>query len=262
MSKASSAVTRLQKVIAQAGLASRRKAEEMIRQGRVRVNGRLVTALGTTVDANRDVVVVDGRQLRPRAPMRYMILHKPPGCVTTMNDEKGRPTVFDLLKRQPVRLFPVGRLDFNTEGLLLLTNDGPLANRLLHPRYGTPRIYLVRVNGTVVERDLETMRRGVDLPDGRTLPAQVHVVRRSEKTCWLRMTLREGKTRQIHRMLERCGGYGVRKLQRVGLGSLTLAGLAQGQFRFLESFEVDRLYQVCGLGRTAACTPRRESADA
>ena len=244
------APTRLQKVIAQAGLASRRKAEELIRQGRVRVNGSLVTVLGTTVDANRDVVVVDGRRLRPRAPMRYMILHKPHGCVTTTHDEKGRPTVFNLFKRQPIRLFPVGRLDFNTEGLLLLTNDGPLANRLLHPRYGTPRVYMVRVNGTVVEKDLETMRRGVDLSDGRTLPAQVHVVRQSEKTCWLRVTLREGKTRQIHRMLERCGGYGIRKLQRVGLGPLTLADLAPGQFRYLESFEVDRLYQVCGLGKS------------
>ena len=252
MSKASPASTRLQKVIAQAGLASRRKAEEMIVQGRVRVNGHLVTALGTSVNANDDVVV-DGRRLRPRAPMRYVMLHKPSGCVTTTQDEKGRPTVFDLLKRhQPVRLFPVGRLDFNTEGLLLLTNDGPLANRLLHPRYGTPRVYLVRVNGTVAERDLETMRRGVDLPDGRTLPAQVHVVRRFEKTCWLRMTLREGKNRQVHRMLERCGGYGIRRLQRVGLGPLTLAGLAPGQFRFLESFEVDRLYQVCGLGKAAS----------
>ena len=252
MSRALPAYTRLQKVIAQAGLASRRKAEEMIRQGRVRVNGRLTTALGTTVDATRDVVVVDGHRLRPRAPMRYMILHKPSGCVTTTRDEKGRPTVFDLLKRQPVRLFPVGRLDFNTEGLLLLTNDGLLTNRLLHPRYGMPRIYLVRVNGTVAERDLETMRHGVDLPDGRTLPAQVHVVRRAEKTCWLRMTPREGKTRQVHRMLERCGGHGVRKLQRVGLGPLTLAGLAAGRFRFLEASEVDRLYQLCGLDKTAS----------
>ena len=252
MSRSSPAATRLQKVIAQAGLASRRKAEEMIRQGRVRVNGHSVTALGTTVDANRDVVVVDGRRLRPRAPMRYMILHKPAGCVTTVADEKGRPTVFDLLKRQPVRLFPVGRLDFNTEGLLLLTNDGPLANHLLHPRYGVPRVYLVRVNGALADRDLETMRHGVDLPDGKTLPAQVHVVRRSEKTCWLRITLREGKTRQIHRMLERCGNPGIRKLQRIGLGPLTLAGLAPGQFRFLESFEVNRLYQVCGLDKTAS----------
>lgn len=252
MSKASPASTRLQKVIAQAGLASRRKAEEMIVQGRVRVNGRLVTALGTSVDAS-DNVMVDGRRLRPRAPMRYLMLHKPSGCVTTTQDEKGRPTVFDLLKRyQPVRLFPVGRLDFNTEGLLLLTNDGQLANRLLHPRYGTPRVYLVRINGTVAEKDLETMRRGVDLPDGRTLPAQVHVVRRFEKTCWLRMTLREGKNRQVHRMLECCGGYGIRRLQRVGLGPLTLAGLAPGQFRFLESFEVDRLYQACGLGKGAS----------
>ena len=244
--------TRLQKIIAQAGLASRRKAEDMIRQGRVRVNGRTVTALGTTVDASHDVVAVDGRRLRPRAPMRYLILHKPAGCVTTAQDEKGRPTVFDLLKHQPVRLFPVGRLDFNTEGLLLLTNDGPLANRLLHPRYGMPRVYMVRVNGSVADRHLEAMRRGVDLPEGKTLPAQVQVVRQNDKTCWLRLTLREGKTRQIHRMLECCGGHSVRKLQRVGMGPLTLAGLAPGRFRFLESFEVDRLYQVCGLVKTVA----------
>ena len=252
MTRALPVATRLQKIIAQAGLASRRKAEEMIRQGRVRVNGRTVTTLGTTVDAGHDVIAVDGRRLRPRAPMRYLVLHKPAGCVTTADDEKGRPTVFDLLKHQTVRLFPVGRLDFNTEGLLLLTNDGPLANRLLHPRYGMPRVYLVRVNGTVADRDLETMRRGVDLPDGKTSPAQVQVVRRSEKTSWLRITLREGKKRQIHRMLESCGGHGVRKLQRVGLGPLTLAGLAPGRFRFLEEFEVDRLYQACGLGKTVA----------
>lgn len=250
MTRSLPATTRLQKIIAQAGLASRRKAEEMIRQGRVRVNGRTVTTLGTVVQAGQDVVAVDGRPLRTRAPMRYLVLHKPAGCVTTAYDDKGRPTVFDVLKRQPVRLFPVGRLDFNTEGLLLLTNDGPLANRLLHPRYRVPRVYLVRVDGTVADRHLETMRRGIDLPGGRTLPAQVQVVRRSDKTCWLRITLREGKTRQIHRMLEGCGGYGVRKLQRVGMGPLTLAGLAPGRFRALEPPEVDRLRQVCGLGKS------------
>ena len=252
MSRALPAATRLQKIIAQAGLASRRKAEEMIRQGRVRVNGRTVTTLGTLADAHRDVIAVDGRPLRTRAPMRYLLLHKPAGCVTTAVDDKGRPTVFDLLRHQTVRLFPVGRLDFNTEGLLLLTNDGPLANRLLHPRYGMPRVYLVRVNGTVADGHLETLRRGVDLADGKTLPAQVQVVRRSEKTSWLRMTLREGKTRQIHRMLESCGGYGVRKLQRVGMGPLTLAGLAAGRFRSLEPVEVDRLHQVCGLDKSVA----------
>ena len=251
MNRASPAATRLQKIIAQAGLASRRKAEEMIQQGRVRVNGHTVTTLGTVADAAQDIIAVDGRPLRARAPMRYLVLHKPAGCVTTADDDKGRPTVFDLLKHQPVRLFPVGRLDFNTEGLLLLTNDGPLANRLLHPRYGMPRVYLVRVNGTVADRHLETMRRGVELRDGRTSPAQVQVVRRSEKTCWLRMTLREGKTRQIHRMLENCGGYGVRKLRRIGMGPLTLAGLAPGQFRALEPAEVDRLHEVCGLGKSA-----------
>ncbi len=243
---------RLHKAIAQAGITSRRKAEALIVQGRVLVNGKRVTALGTTVEPATDVVVVDGKPLRWQAPLRYLLLHKPRGYVTTCADDQGRPTVFDLLKRQPGRLFPVGRLDVNSEGVLLLTNDGTLANRLLHPRYGIPRTYLVKIEEMMAPEDLERLRRGVVLDDGRTLPAQVEVTRRADKSCWLRMTLREGRPRQIHRMLQRCGGHGVKRLQRVAMGPLELGGLPPGASRMLEAFEVARLYRACRLEKVAS----------
>lgn len=243
---------RLHKVIAQAGVASRRQAEHLMLQGRVRVNGKTVTALGTTVDPETATVVVDGRPVPKHLPRHYILLHKPPGYITTCDDEAGRPTVFDLLKRIPTRLFPVGRLDYNSEGVLLLTNDGQLSNRLLHPRYGVPRTYLVKVQGLLSEPELDTLRRGVILDDGPTQPARVQVVRRGAQTCLLRMTLREGRHRQIHRMLQRCGGYTVKKLQRLAMGPLSLAGLPRGHHRVLEGFEVERLRRACGLHRMAS----------
>lgn len=243
---------RLHKVIAQAGITSRRKAEALIVQGRVLVNGKKVTTLGTTIDPTTAVVVVDGKPLRRQAPLRYILLHKPRGCVTTCADDQGRPTVFDLLKRQPVRLFPVGRLDVNSEGVLLLTNDGVLANRLLHPRYGIPRTYLIRIENTIAPEDLERLRHGVVLDDGKTIPAQVEIARRADKSSWLRMTLREGRPRQIHRMLQRCGGHGVKRLQRIAMGPLELANLPPGAARVLEPFEVARLYRACHLEQAAS----------
>jgi 23S rRNA pseudouridine2605 synthase len=216
---------------------SRRKAEALIVQGRVIVNGKKITTLGTMVDPTTDSVVVDGKPLRLQAPLRYVLLHKPRGYVTTCQDEQGRPTVFDLLKRQPVRLFPVGRLDVNSEGVLLLTNDGRLAHRLLHPRYGIPRTYLVHVDGVVSDDDLERLRSGVVLDDGKTLPAQVQITRRAGQSCWLRITLHEGRPQ---------------RLQRVAMGPLTLAGLPPGVARLLEAFEVTRLYQVCHLEKIAS----------
>lgn len=236
---------RLQKVIAQAGVTSRRKAEALIAQGRVSVNGHTVTKLGTTIDPASDNVVVDGRRLKPVVARQYILLHKPCGYVTTCDDDRGRPTVFELLTRQPARLFPVGRLDVNSEGVLLLTNDGELANWLLHPRYHIPRVYIVKVRGVITDHDVVRLRQGVVLDDGKTLPAQVHVLQRAEKTCRLRFTLYEGRHRQIHRMLERCGPYHVTRLQRVSMGPLTVRGLAPGHFRALETFEIARLRQAC-----------------
>ncbi len=243
---------RLHKVIAQAGVTSRRRAEGLIVQGRVIVNGKKITTLGSTVDPSTDVIVVDGKPLRGHAPLRYVLLHKPRGYITTCQDDQRRPTVLNLLKRQPVRIFPVGRLDFNSEGVLLLTNDGRLTNRLLHPRYAMPRTYVVRVDGVVSADSLDQLRRGVVLDDGRTLPAQVKMMRHADQSCWIRMTLHEGRPRQIHRMLQRCGGHGVKRLQRVAMGPLTLAGLLPGASRLLEEFEVARLYQACHLETMAS----------
>jgi 23S rRNA pseudouridine2605 synthase len=243
---------RLQKVIAQAGLASRRKAETLITQGCVSVNGRLVTTPGMMVDPAVDIVVVNGRRLARRTALIYMLLHKPRGYMTTCDDEQGRPTVFDLLKPQLTRLFPVGRLDCNSEGVLLLTNDGALANRLLHPRYRIARTYVVKIQGAITDEEVERLRRGVILEDGRTMPAQVQVTRRSDKSSVLRLTLYEGRHRQIHRMLQRCGGYTVKRLQRVAMGPLTLAGLPPGAARPLEPFEVSRLQRACQIQSVAS----------
>lgn len=243
---------RLQKVIAQAGVASRRKAEMLIARGYVTVNGQPVTAMGTTVDPAVDVVAVEGRRLPRHAPLLYVLLHKPRGYLTTCDDERGRRTVLDLLKRQPVRLFPVGRLDVNSEGLLLLTNDGRLANRLLHPRYRIPRIYLVKIQGVITDQEMEQLRRGVMLDDGKTLPARVQMLRQAGKSCWLRLTLYEGRQRQIHRMLQRCGGYSVKRLQRIAVGPLTLAGSVPGSYRVLKPFEVARLQRACRLEKAAS----------
>jgi pseudouridine synthase len=237
---------RLQKVIAQAGIASRRKAEQLISQGRVQVNGKIITTLGTQVDPKRDVVTVGGRRLSNHLPQAsYLLLNKPRGYITTCNDEQNRHTVLDLLKRKPGRLFPVGRLDVNSEGVLLLTNDGTLAHRLMHPSYHIPRTYLVKIQGVVADHEMERLRRGVYLEDGKTLPAQVEMVRKGDKTCSLRITLYEGRHRQIHRMLQRCGGYTVKRLQRTAMGPLSVSGLPVGGYRSLEPFEVKRLHQAC-----------------
>jgi pseudouridine synthase len=236
---------RLHKVIAQAGVASRRKAEALIAAGRVCVNGHTVTTLGTMVDPQEDTIVVNGRPLRPPVALHYLLLHKPKGYVSTCEDEQGRPTVLDLIKRPPARLFPVGRLDVNSEGVLLLTNDGVLANRLLHPRYHVPRVYMVKVQGVVPNAALTQLRQGVVLEDGKTLPIDVEMIRRVETNCTLRMTLYEGRHRQIHRMLEHCGPYRVKWLQRVAMGPLTLGDLPRGRVRRLEAFEVKRLQQAC-----------------
>lgn len=243
---------RLHKVIAQAGITSRRRAEGLIVQGRVRVNGKTMTTLGTLVDPHTDVIVVDGKPIQAQVPLRYVLLHKPRGYMTTCQDDQRRPTVLDLLKRQPARIYPVGRLDFNSEGVLLLTNDGRLTHRLLHPRYSIPRTYVVRIEGVIAPENVEQLRHGVVLEDGRTLPAQVQMLRHAEQSCWLRMTLREGRPRQIHRMLQRCGGHTVKRLQRVAMGPLTLAGLPPAASRLLEEFEVQRLYHACRLESLAS----------
>ena len=244
---------RLQKIIAQAGVASRRKAEHLITQGRVQVNGKVITTLGTQVDPKSDAVSVNGRPLLRHSPQAYYILlNKPRGYITTCNDEQNRLTVLDLLNRHPGRLFPVGRLDVNSEGALLLTNDGTLAYRLMHPRYRIPRTYMVKVQGLLADDEIEQLRRGVFLDGAKTQPARVDMVRRGDRTCWLRLTLYEGRHRQIHRMLRQCGGHTVKRLQRTAMGPVSISGLSLGHYRSLEPFELARLRHACRLNKASA----------
>lgn len=227
---------RLQKVLAHAGVASRRKAEEMIVAGRVRVNGDVVTELGTKVNPKRDVIQVDGRAIeKPEGPV-YVILNKPVGVLSAASDVRGRTTVVDLVKHRS-RLYPVGRLDLDSEGLILLTNDGALALRLAHPRYEHEKEYRVLVQGAPDEESLRRLREGVGLEGGRTRPARVWVESRAGDATWLRMVLREGRKRQIRRMLE-VVGYPVERLIRVRMGPLHLGDLKPGDYRSLTQREL------------------------
>lgn len=233
---------RLQKILSRAGIASRRAAEEMIRQGRVQVNGETVTRLGTTADPYRDRITVDGRLVDVTStPRLYFLLHKPVGVVSTLKDPQGRPTVRELLKGVRERVFPVGRLDYHSAGLLLLTNDGELAERLLHPRSQVPRTYHVKIAGYPTLEVLRTLRSGVRLTDGTlTAPARVRILRASERKTWLEMTLQEGRNREVRRMWEAVG-YEVEKLIRVRFGPLVLADLPPGGYRPLQPAEIRAL---------------------
>lgn len=233
----------MQKVLAAAGYGSRRACEELIRQGRVQVNGQVVTALGTRVDPNRDEISVDGRPIAAPEEKVYLILNKPPGYVSTAHDPWGRPTVLDLVPHQG-RLYPVGRLDVDSEGLLLLTNDGELTHRLTHPRYEHEKEYLVLVKGHPTDAVLSQLRQGVDLEEGRTAPAQVSRVRPGRVGCptppgttWLRIGLHEGRKRQIRRMCAAVG-HPVQRLIRVRMGPLRLGPLQPGQWRYVTQQEL------------------------
>lgn len=239
---------RLQKILADAGIASRRGAERLIRAGRVAVNGRTVAELGAHADPERDRIEVDGRELPRREPKRYFLLHKPPGYLTTREDPRGRPRVFDLLPDLGVRLHPVGRLDYDAEGLLLLTNDGALTYRLTHPRHAVRRVYHVCVDGRADPAILAALRRGVLLEDG---PARAEEARRLRSACsdrtWIALTLREGRYREVKRLC-RAVGLPVRRLIRVAYGPLRLGGLPGGAWRELTPREVAALVGAGGVG--------------
>jgi len=237
---------RLQKVMARAGVASRRRCEALIRAGRVKVNGTTVTRLGTKVSP-WDKIQVDGQDLVWREPKVYLLLNKPRGYLSTVHDPHGRATVIDLVKDVGVRVYPVGRLDLETEGLLLLTNDGELTHRLTHPRYKVPKTYLAVVQGAVPPEAINRLRRGVALEDGRTAPAQVKLLGSSRDTSTLEITIREGKKRQVRRMCQAVGHL-VISLRRTRVGFLTLKGLKKGRYRHLAPGEIRRLKQLAGSG--------------
>jgi pseudouridine synthase len=224
---------RLNAFLARAGVASRRRADELIRAGRVRVNGEPGEL--NTVVGSRDVVEVDGRSVE-RQPLAYVLLHKPAGVVTTASDPQGRPTVVGLVEHG-TRVVPVGRLDADTTGALLLTNDGPLAHRLAHPRYGVPKVYEAVVDGEPGEEELAALREGVTLEDGRTAPAEARVLRGDGGTTTLELTLHEGRKRQVKRMCEAVG-HPVLRLHRSRYAGLGVEGLEPGRWRELTAAEV------------------------
>ncbi|HWX54798.1 MAG TPA: pseudouridine synthase [Verrucomicrobiae bacterium] len=237
---------RLQKVMAAAGVASRRKAEELITQGRVTVNGQVVTTLGTKADLQRDHIKVDGKLLRGPERHIYLLLNKPKGYVTTVSDPEGRPTVMDLVKGVGGRIYPVGRLDYASEGLLVMTNDGELANKLTKASSHVPKTYLVKISGRPPEAEIDKLRHGIKIglrPElgrarirpVRTAPAQIRIVKEAANP-WYEITLTEGKNRQIRRMFEEIG-FHVEKIKRIRYGLLTL-DVEPGAFRELAPKEV------------------------
>jgi len=236
---------RIQKILSQAGISSRRAAEKMIAEGRIRVNGIVVTERGTKADFRRDEIRVDGRLICCEMERIYIVLHKPKGYVTTLHDPQGRPIVTDLIGGIPERLFPVGRLDYDSEGLLILTNDGEFSQRLQHPRYGLPKDYRVKVEGNLRRSELQNLEKGIDLPDGRFAPANVLLEKTNRGSAWLRLTLMDGRNRVIRRAFEALG-HPVCRLIRVAVGDVTLKAVPEGAWRMLTRSEVDRLLQQTG----------------
>ena len=259
---------RLQKILSQAGIASRRAAEQLIADGRVSVNGTTVTAMGTKADLGADDIRVDGRRIKAAERSRYILLNKPSGVVSTRSDPQRRRTVVDLLRGVHEYVYPVGRLDYDTEGLLLLTNDGDLAATLMHPRHGVDRTYEVKVAGMPDDDALMRLRTGIPLDGRRTLPAEVSVVNKGRPSAALGagrrqvgvllMTIREGRNRQVRRMCEAVG-HPVRELRRTRIGPIQDRRLKLGQWRELSDDEVNALRKSAAPSRPrAAASPRAE----
>ncbi len=240
---------RINKVLAQAGVSSRRGADALIREGRVTVNGQVVRELGAKIDPARDAIKVDGKRVHlPTGTKLYLMLHKPDGVVTTLNDPEGRPTVRDLLRGVRGRVFPVGRLDFHSEGLLLLTNDGDWANELMHPERGVAKVYRVKVRGTPGRATLARLSAGIRLDGRRTAPAQFRLAG-SGPNAWLVVTLYEGRKNQIRRMLKSVG-HPVSRLRRLSVGGVELGDLPAGRWRPLTGAELKRLRRAAREGPT------------
>jgi 23S rRNA pseudouridine2605 synthase len=236
---------RLQKILARAGVASRRKAEQLIVEGRVAVNGRVITELGSKADLSTDHIKVDGKLLRPPRRMVYLAFHKPRGVVTTVADPQGRPTVMDFIKGVKERVYPVGRLDYASEGLLLLTNDGEFANRATSAATHVPKVYLVKVNGALSPEQEEQFRAGLPLHGRKTAPAGLRLLRRAVNP-WYEVRLTEGRYHQIREMFQSFGRL-VEKIRRVKFGFLELGSLAPGEYRELTPREVERFRRILKL---------------
>ena len=239
---------RLQKILAHAGVASRREAEQWIVDGRVAVNGAVVRQLGARADPAKDSIKVDGRRIKVARGPLYFAMHKPPGVVTTLDDPEHRPDLKQFLRKlgEKKRVYPVGRLDFNSSGLLVLTNDGELAQRLMHPRFGVNKVYHVKLSSCPRPDDLARLREGIRLEDGITAPARGRILQKLKKNAWIEIELHEGRKREVRRMFLALG-YFVEKLVRVRIGSVSLGRLAPGELRPLTNAEVRELKRSVGL---------------
>lgn len=231
---------RLQKIIARSGIASRRGAEKMIREGRVSVNQHTVIELGTKADERKDEIRIDGKLIATDALHIYLMLHKPGGFVTTLKDPQGRPIVTDLIKGIPERLFPVGRLDYESEGLLLLTNDGEFAYRVQHPKFEISKTYMVKIKGALSREEMEILKEGVQLQDGFVRPLGISTVKKNKKSSWIEITISEGKNRVVRRFFESIERP-VTRLVRIAISDVKLGTLRPGEFRYLREKEIKRL---------------------
>jgi pseudouridine synthase len=233
---------RLQKYMASAGVASRRKCEKLISDGKVKVNGKVSKLLGVKIDPNIDSVEVDGKKITYAPEKTYVILNKPLNCVSTVSDPQGRKTVLDYVKGINKRIYPVGRLDYDTEGLLLLTDDGELTYKLTHPKHEITKTYIAQVTKCPDSSGLEKLRNGIQLEDGLTAPAQIKIIKMNQ-SCWLSIVIHEGRNRQVRRMLKAVG-CDVLFLKREKIGKLTLGKLQPGNWRFLSESEINYLKSI------------------
>ena len=257
-------MVRLQKIIAGSGISSRRKAEEYIRHGLVTVNGETVMTLGTKVDPLHDHIKVNGRHLKSTLPDMFVMLNKPVGYLSTLHDPDGRPTIKQLMPKPSLRLFPVGRLDFDSEGLLLLTNNGDIAQACLHPTHHVQKTYLVKVKGVLEDSQVQQLRRGIALDDGQTAPAKVKKAGKAQANSWIEITIHEGRKHQVKRMFDHIG-HPVIRLKRIQFGPLNLGKLLPGKTRYLTDKEANDLRHLVSLSGTPSRTapntsnPRRKS---
>lgn len=242
---------RLNKYIAQSGFASRREADRLIEAGRVKVNGKIITELGQKIESFTDKISVDGKNIRPASEAVYIVLNKPEGYLVTRKDPFKRNTVYDLLPPELPRVFPVGRLDYDSEGLLLLTNDGELTNRLLHPRYNIKKIYRVKIKGTPNSAELERLEKGIYLDEKKTAPAVIRRLGGTKQMTILSFEIHEGRKREVRRMCEAIG-CPVLQLKRIKFAGLVLGKLGTGQWRHLSTAEVKSIKRLTGVSRTGS----------
>src|SRR3954469_18089358 len=236
---------RVQKILAHAGVASRRKAETLIESGHVSVNGKVIRELGSKADIEQDLIQVDGRTIRETQEKVYYVLYKPAGCVTTLSDPEDRPTIKTYLEHVPERVYPVGRLDYDVEGALIVTNDGDLAFSMMHPRFGVRRTYLAKVHGVPTREQIERLLGGVRLEDGRARALEAEVHSRTPKNTWVRVVVTEGRQHLIKRLMEAVGAP-VQKLFRADYGGIAVAGMRPGEVREMTKAEVHTLREQVG----------------